>query len=704
MAFEINPEQYCTGLVRSRIPEEAVLAEEGQFPVTQEIVNNLGSLKDPKARLIEDLGIRITGFGDAEKSNNIPRIFILQQSQQDPAADEVKDLRSAGVPFGSLEFWKEVQKGNVFAYPAGMAQPVQLRLDTSNPELPVFGYSSPIDPDDFPLRERPVPDPAPTKPWGITMWLNKKLGMFQSRVDAYNRRVEAHQAYEQRKNTLRGQIRQQTETRNSNNRLGREVTSAKERLNNIDKVLQENNLVVDIGEPLIKELYGTKPVRRKDFTRDDPTGPTVSNAKYGLSEFNELKPIDLDLNNIKLGSSGVSVDEDDFVALSMLTAMQYKHLKKHLDTDANEADWMINDLKAYEISDPISRRADSVATMVSMDIVRDKNGPRENIGGFFKDIFQPAREEAKTALENYQKAASSQNPEERAKLKEDLGSIIAAGINSAANFSKVQDSLTHQDRLMARKAERLVKLMEHDPELRKIAEEKGMKPEKLKAVKGLAEYDRLAREKELALKELKKAAAYGEPLSDQKKKELAKKIIKANTFTTMYKNGHQTNMKKGDFKRLYDKLMDPDNLTMPPIVKNKANNSTVQAPWRQCPGLKDGKIYYGNPMQKVEMALKIEKMPESEIAVILSNSQGQKWLDDFANSQIDKMNISEMDAESIDVKLENNVNSKSLIDDGAASMLQFTKSLKQPVNNPKAVELNAGKKQEINPNPVPSLG
>lgn len=134
MAKNINPADYCTGSLRPRIPEDAAYMEApGQVPVTQEIVNQLNAYGDPKVRLMEDVGIRINPDGNAEKTNDIPRMFILQQSADDPAADEVKELGSAGISFGSLAFWKEVQKGNVICYPAGMANPVQLRLDTSVP-------------------------------------------------------------------------------------------------------------------------------------------------------------------------------------------------------------------------------------------------------------------------------------------------------------------------------------------------------------------------------------------------------------------------------------------------------------------------------------------------------------------------------------------------------------------------------------------
>ena len=701
MAKNINPADYCTGSLRPRIPEDAAYMEApGQVPVTAEIVNQLNAFGDPKVRLMEDVGIRINPDGNAEKTNNIPRMFILQQSADDPAADEVKELGSAGITFGSLAFWKEVQKGNVFCYPAGTANPVQLRLDTSVPGKPMYGYSTPIDPEEIPLREKPVADPAPTKPWALTMWLNRTLGMFKDRVNGYNNRMQAFQAYQQRRNHLLDPIRQHAEQRTSNNRLGQELQKANDKLKAIEDVYKSSH-TVDIGEPYIRELYGTKPRQHVNFTRENLPEHEKAAAKYSQSEFDELKPIEIDLNSIKVGNTDVTIKEEDFTALSMFAATQYKHAKNALEGHTDEADWMINDLKAYEIENPEARRADSMNTMFTMDIVRDEKGPRENIGMFFKNVFQPAREEAGTALENYKAAASAANPEERRALKEGLGTIIAAGINCAANYVKEKPTLSHQDRLMAREASRLIRLMEQDPELRSIAEEKGMNAEKLKSVKGMAAYDQLAREKDEAMRALKTAAAYGHPLTDQQKKAYAEKILKADTFEAMFKNAHNVNTEKGDYKRLYDKLMSPENLVMPPRKKHPVTGAEIQLPWSECPPLENGRVYLGNPMQKVQSALAIEKLPEPEIAVLMSNPQGQKWLDDFTKKQVSQMNLDEMDADALDRQLEQKRNSERLIQESAASMMEFAAPKKEVPNPQKAPEPLLEKKAE--PNPIPVL-
>ena len=41
------------------------------------------------------------------------------------------DLKTAGIERGSIDFWKQVQLGNVFAYPAGDTLPVQMSFSAS---------------------------------------------------------------------------------------------------------------------------------------------------------------------------------------------------------------------------------------------------------------------------------------------------------------------------------------------------------------------------------------------------------------------------------------------------------------------------------------------------------------------------------------------------------------------------------------------
>ena len=670
MAREVNPELNCTGLVRPRIPEDAAYTEApGQAPVTSEIVNQLNALDDPRVRLVEDIGVRVLEDDSTEATDNIPRLFVLTANPDDPRADEVKDLRSAGIRFGSVEFWKEVQKGNIFAYPAGSANPVQLRLDTSIPGKPVFGYSKPIDPEDIPMREHPVPDPAPSRPGRFTRWLNRTLGLFQGTIDQYNRKVQDYEAYQQRRNSLLNPIRQQTEARSSNQHLNRETAKVNQRLKAEDDA-KLSAVTVDSTGKYITELYGTKPVRHAHFTLEDVPEKQRPLSKYSKSQFDELKPYDLELDKIKIGNSGTSVTEEDFAAVSMFAATQYKHMKNALDHNKEEADWMLDDLKAYEISDPEQRRADSINTMVTMDIVRDISGPRENIGNFFKDVFQPAREEAKEAFENYKLASSAKNAAERKNLKSGLGSLIAVGVNSAANYVKNKATLSHQDRQMVLQAGRLINMMEKDPELKAIAEEKGMNPEKLKSVQGMIVYDKLARDRDLAVQKLKTAVAYGTPLSKEQKKDCAEKIIKAGTFEAMFKSGYSINSEKGDYKRLYDKLMNPDNLKMAPQKKHPVTGAFLQLPWKECPPLKNGNVYIGSPLSKVQEALQIEKMPEPEIAVLLSNPQGQKWLDDFARNHVSRMDLDEMNSDALDSKLKTDLGSANLVKEGADSMMK----------------------------------
>ena len=62
-----------------------------------------------------------------------------------------------------------------------------------------------------------------------------------------------------------------------------------------------------------------------------------------------------------------------------------------------------------------------------------------------------------------------------------------------------------------------------------------------------------------------------------------------------------------------------------------------------------------------------------------------------------------MDAEELDMKLQQNSESKNVINEGAASMMQFAASKKGAEKEQAEQNLQNEKKVEINPNPVPVL-
>ncbi len=92
--------------------------------------------------------------GRIPDADGIPRIFIMGKGAD--GHDTMLSLDEAGVSYGSREFWKQSQLGNVFAYPAGETKPVQMRLELHG-TAPNIYYGKLIEAKD-------MPQPPKTRP------------------------------------------------------------------------------------------------------------------------------------------------------------------------------------------------------------------------------------------------------------------------------------------------------------------------------------------------------------------------------------------------------------------------------------------------------------------------------------------------------------------------------------------------------------
>ena len=81
-------------------------------------------------------------------------MFIMGKGED--GHDTVMSLEEAGVTYGSKEFWRQSQLGNVFAYPAGETKPVQMRLELHG-NSPIVNYSKLIDSKDMPQPQKKQP-------------------------------------------------------------------------------------------------------------------------------------------------------------------------------------------------------------------------------------------------------------------------------------------------------------------------------------------------------------------------------------------------------------------------------------------------------------------------------------------------------------------------------------------------------------------
>lgn len=460
--------------------------------------------------LLEHLGIPVSDEGTIPKNNGVPRLFAITVNEN--GEEKINDLSESPLP-KSPEFWRQVQLGNVFAYPAGQADPVQVQINTDSSKRPSLQYSKSVT-----SRELPAPPAKPLGFWKRAAWILTFGNAFDKQRREYNQRI---QNAENTRNTLnefnvkrnagvQGEV-QQAEERKAVMAERKRIAVARSNAKSAQNYAEEN----DIGIKHVTDIFG--PVPKYDTSLDRER---KENRKYGLynkTEFNNLTKFnELNLDSIQLGSGGQSVTEEEFAAVGFFTVCDPKHARKvslmqHGDKYVEQS---LRELGFPEKDIPrlVSAQA---ANFVAHDLFIIP--PRSGEGAFFKDATNPARKETRDAFIEYQKGN-----------KEQLAGLIAKGINYAAEDVAAMDTakMSTQTRAAFVMSGKLLDLMEKDPELKDLALEKGMDKHRLKSVEGAKVIMRLAQDARNAEKTFAENAAEGNELSKQQKKNLLQTILK----------------------------------------------------------------------------------------------------------------------------------------------------------------------------------
>lgn len=112
--------------------------------------------------------------------------------------------------------------------------------------------------------------------------------------------------------------------------------------------------------------------------------------------------------------------------------------------------------------------------------------------------------------------------------KRDLAKIIAFGVKRAAkSLSTMEGNLQGRALNYFNMTGKLTELLDRDEDLKKLAKEEGLDQASYKAVKGMAELDRLDTERTAAKKTLYTAAVGNRKLDENVKRQALKSILKA---------------------------------------------------------------------------------------------------------------------------------------------------------------------------------
>ncbi|GEM_PF-1560258 len=507
------------------LPRVNSLKEAGLEPLQ---ASNIAKLNERRATILKEIGLDL-GEGEEwtlprTESSYVPRLFILGKNKNNH--DIMTTPKSLNIKPGSPEFWEQVQMGNVFVYPAGKKDPVQLQAEVNRDGTSHIGFSKPITPENMPAN--------PARPVNIF----KRFLNLVTAGRAFKNEIEAWKNRDQ-------------DTANVISKLKECAAEREHRVVSTDgtKSKEEQQADLKIAEVLEREDLKRKQdaLEKVRYHRDhneyhkgimtsifrpDPEfrdeehifkGPNATQGLYTKEQFDALKKYskeEIDIDKINVGKEKLKADE--FAAVTMFALWDDDIALKSIGIDkgsqASAPDiHAVSSLKSVGIEEKDTKRilASTVRSMYTGDLFM--KGLRDSEGAYFKDITNLGREKAVKAFQDYKKGDNTA-----------LSKIIADGINkSAENILLIDGTIGSQDQACFVMSEKLLDLMEKDPTLKDKALANGMDPDKLKTVEGMKVMNHLEKESREAEYKLTEAAVNGKELSAKEKADCAKAIYKS---------------------------------------------------------------------------------------------------------------------------------------------------------------------------------
>lgn len=482
------------------------VAEAGAQELTEAHIKRLNKRCD----LLEDLGIVAGADNKIPTTEGQPRIFVIEKDNN--GVEGIWDLETAKCPFGTKAFWEQVQRGNVFAYAAGEKDPRQLRVAQNggkDPSQTEVAYSKPIPPE-----QMPKPNKIPV----ISGWQR-----FWRRFGFYKKQAAARRAYENGQANITNEADKISKARGKSTGTELKDVERQKEIVKQEKKKEQNKEAYENAELYTKEVARRRgnmismlkphPEHRDELNKEKSS---IGYGIYNSKTFQELENF-TDFNSAQIKIGGKPLTDEEFAAVCFFaatrpkSALQTYALSESYDPTAPEC------LKQRGLNQEETDYAISAgySNMYTIDMLQDE--PRDGAGRFFEKGIKPVRREVKEAFEKY----AAGEPEK-------LAEILAESVNMASRETvQVEGAPKTESYATYKTASDLLGLLERDPKLAKQAEEKGMKPENLNALKGLRELEALYEDRLKAERDLKKAIHMGTPMSEKQKQDCAMKILRS---------------------------------------------------------------------------------------------------------------------------------------------------------------------------------
>ena len=160
-------------------PRYLTLEAAGQKKLTSQEVQALNDAIQFKTNFGIEVGNG--GFPVPTVGSGTPRVFLVQTDRKD-MSDKVSSFHDSGLKAcWDAEFWKQVQLGNVFVYPARSTKPCQLQLGRDGEGKLTLSVSEPLEPDKMPAREVKKPNG-----WQ-RFWHRIYSGFYKEQVESFDK-------------------------------------------------------------------------------------------------------------------------------------------------------------------------------------------------------------------------------------------------------------------------------------------------------------------------------------------------------------------------------------------------------------------------------------------------------------------------------------------------------------------------------------
>lgn len=453
------------------------------------------------------LGIEPDAQGNLPKRGGAPSIFVMKKDEN--GVEKPTSLEDAGIKLGDRDFWHQAQLGNVFAYPAGSADPVQIKA-RFNSYIPKVSVSAPIKPENMPIKRTAENAQHNYRaPNWFTRALNRVFPGIRTRdceIYREQQRVKKEMDTMGRRRMANGAIENENRgipAGNEREKARQEKTDLQSKVSSLETG-KSNKLD---GKKVYLNMVAPQPVFMKEYE---------DKGFYTKDDFNSVQKIDKKLEDYDFG--GKPLSEDEYCGLVAACTLDPKNALPGYKLSPQYDPTLVESLKNFGYEEQKAKEivVSSYTTMITTDLMKgDLRGTQGNV---LSCTVDPARKDVFDLLDKYKQGD-----------KEPLAKAIVRGISIAANDTGNRSKSTGGNIYNhCEFANATADLLERDPELKELAYKNGLEEGDVQALRGMTAMSKAVDDRQNAKIKLAQAALNGTQLTPEEKRKCAEEIVTAN--------------------------------------------------------------------------------------------------------------------------------------------------------------------------------